>query len=179
MKTDTLKLKLNNFVYDLIDKVFPKGDIISSIGNATAKFYIDQNMYKLDTYFKPFEDVNGEIDTQRFLSLLEENVFSSGVFKLNISKYLPKEVNRFIPCDIVIDKDDIINILTKEEVGCKKGTTMIVKNLFFNTPVRYKFLKKDFTETGYIEDVITRIALDKPDISIKLITTGKTVIQTT
>ena len=115
MKADTLKLKLNNFVYDLIDKVFPKGDIISSIGNATAKFYMDQNMYKLDTYFKPFEDVNGEIDTQRFLSLLEENVFSSGVFKLNISKYLPKEVNRFIPCDMVIDKDDIINILTKEE----------------------------------------------------------------
>ena len=71
------------------------------------------------------------------------------------------------------------NILTKEEVGCKKGTTMIVKNLFFNTPVRYKFLKKDFTETGYIEDVITRIALVNPDISIKLINTGKTVIQTT
>ena len=71
------------------------------------------------------------------------------------------------------------NILTKEEVGCKKGTTMIVKNLFFNTPVRYKFLKKDFTETGYIEDVSTRIALVNPDISIKLINTGKTVIQTT
>ena len=45
-------------------------------------------------------------------------------------------------------------ILEKQEVGCKNGTTMIVKNLFFNTPVRYKFLKKDFTESGYIEDVM-------------------------
>ena len=62
MQTDTLKLKLNNFVYDLIDKVFPKSDILSSIGNATAKFYIDQNMYKLDTYLKPFADVNGDIE---------------------------------------------------------------------------------------------------------------------
>ena len=115
MKVDTLKLKLNNFIYDLIDKVFPKGDIISSIGNATAKFYIDQNMYKLDTYLKPFADVNGDIDTRRFMNLLEENVFSSGVFKLNISKYLPKEVNKFMPCDIIIDKNDITNILTKEE----------------------------------------------------------------
>ena len=114
MKTDELKLRLNNFVYGLVDKVFPKGDLLSSIGNATAKFYIDQNMHKLDTYFKSFEDVNGEIDTNRFLSLLEENVFSSGVFKFNISKYLPPEVNRFIPYDIIIDKNDITSILTKE-----------------------------------------------------------------
>ncbi len=70
------------------------------------------------------------------------------------------------------------NILEKEEAGCKTGTTITVRNLFFNTPVRYKFLKKDYTESGYIEDVITRIALVNPSIAIKLINTGKTVIQT-
>ena len=70
------------------------------------------------------------------------------------------------------------NVLNKEEVGCPTGTTITVKNLFFNTPVRYKFLKKDYTESGYIEDVITRIALVNPNISFKLINTGKTVIQT-
>ena len=70
------------------------------------------------------------------------------------------------------------NILEKEEAGCKTGTTITVRNLFFNTPVRYKFLKKDYTESGYIEDVITRIALVNPHIAIKLINTGKTVIQT-
>lgn len=70
------------------------------------------------------------------------------------------------------------NVLEKEEAGCRTGTTITVKNLFFNTPVRYKFLKKDYTESGYIEDVITRIALVNPNIAIKLINTGKTVIQT-
>ena len=50
--------------------------------------------------------------------------------------------------------------------------------MFFNTPVRYKFLKKDFTEAGYIEDVMTRIALIHPEIAIKLISSGKTIIQT-
>lgn len=70
------------------------------------------------------------------------------------------------------------NILEQEEVGCQTGTSIVVQNLFFNTPVRYKFLKKDYTESGYIEDVITRIALVNPNISIKLINTGKTVIQT-
>jgi len=70
------------------------------------------------------------------------------------------------------------NILDKQEIGCQTGTNIVVKNLFFNTPVRYKFLKKDYTEAGYIEDVITRIALVNPSIAIKLINTGKTVIQT-
>ena len=70
------------------------------------------------------------------------------------------------------------NILNKEEAGCPTGTSITVKNLFFNTPVRYKFLKKDYTESGYIEDVITRIALVNPNIAFKLINTGKTVIQT-
>ena len=76
---------------------------------------------------------------------------------------------------VVVEAGDI---LKKEEAGCRTGTTITVKNLFFNTPVRYKFLKKDYTESGYIEDVITRIALVNPNISIKLINTGKTVIQT-
>ncbi len=70
------------------------------------------------------------------------------------------------------------NILEKSEVGCPVGTSITVTNLFYNTPVRYKFLKKDFTEAGYIEDAITRIALVHPEISIRLINTGKTIIQT-
>ncbi len=70
------------------------------------------------------------------------------------------------------------NILTMEETGCQVGTTITVQNLFFNTPVRYKFLKKDYTESGYIEDAITRLALINPNIAFKLINTGKTIIQT-
>ncbi len=70
------------------------------------------------------------------------------------------------------------NVLSFDEIGCSQGTTITVRNLFFNTPVRYKFLKKDFTESGYIEDVVTRIALVHPEIAIKLISTGKTVLQT-
>ena len=69
-------------------------------------------------------------------------------------------------------------VLNFEDSGCPKGSTITVTDLFFNTPVRYKFLKKDFTEAGYIEDTVTRIALVNPQISIKLINSGKTVIQT-
>ena len=71
------------------------------------------------------------------------------------------------------------NIKEIEEIGAPVGTTITVEELFYNTPVRYKFLKKDYTETGYIEDVITRIALIHPEISFKLINGDKTIIQTT
>ena len=70
------------------------------------------------------------------------------------------------------------NIIEKSETGAGVGTTITVTNLFYNTPVRYKFLRKDFTEAGYIEDAISRIALAHPEIALKLINTGRTVIQT-
>lgn len=70
------------------------------------------------------------------------------------------------------------NIINVEYAGCPVGTTITVTDLFYNTPVRYKFLKKDFTEAGYIEDVVTRIALVHPEISIKLVNSGKVILQT-
>ena len=69
-------------------------------------------------------------------------------------------------------------VLEKGECGCPIGTTIAVQNLFYNTPVRYKFLKKDYTETGYIEDYVTRLALVNTNIQIKLTNSGKTIIQT-
>lgn len=76
---------------------------------------------------------------------------------------------------IVVEGGKILEI---EDSASQKGTTITVSNLFFNTPVRYKFLKKDFTEAGYIEDAVTRIAIANPNIAIKLINGNKTIIQT-
>ena len=56
-----------------------------------------------------------------------------------------------------------------EEVGAPDGTTFLVRNLFFNTPVRRKFLKQAPTEGGYIADLMEHLALSHPDISFKLI----------
>ena len=88
-----------------------------------------------------------------------------------ISKTAENEIGK----KIEVKGGNIINI---EDAGCPQGTTITVTDLFYNTPVRYKFLKKDFTEAGYIEDAVTRIALVHPEISIKLINSGKVIIQT-
>lgn len=76
---------------------------------------------------------------------------------------------------IVVESGDIIE---QEECGAPVGTTITVRELFFNTPVRYKFLKKDFTEGGYIEDAVSRIALINPNISFRMINNKKNVLQT-
>ena len=70
------------------------------------------------------------------------------------------------------------NISEIEETASNQGTTIIVENLFFNTPVRYKFLKNDATETRYIREWVQKVSLANSDRSFKLIIDGKNVFQT-
>lgn len=64
-------------------------------------------------------------------------------------------------------------ILSSDEAGIPNGTSVLVENLFYNTPARRKFLKKDATEAGYITDIMTRFIFAHPEISFKLIADGK------
>ena len=70
------------------------------------------------------------------------------------------------------------NIIGAEETAGKVGTTITVENLFFNTPVRYKFLKQDATEFKYIKELVQKIALANTNVAIKLVNDGKNVFQT-
>lgn len=65
-----------------------------------------------------------------------------------------------------------------EEVGAPDGTTFIVRNLFFNTPVRRKFLKTAMTEASYVTDLLEHIALSRPEISFKYVINGQTKFYT-
>ena len=67
------------------------------------------------------------------------------------------------------------NILNSEECISQIGTSICVENLFFNTPVRYKFLKNDVTELKYIKEWILKVALANPSVAFKLINNGKTI----
>jgi DNA mismatch repair protein MutL len=65
-----------------------------------------------------------------------------------------------------------------EEIGAPEGTTFLVKDLFFNTPARKKFLKTPQTEGTYISDVVERLALSHPEISFKFISNNQTKLHT-
>lgn len=64
------------------------------------------------------------------------------------------------------------------EIGAPNGTTIIAKNIFFNTPARLKFLKTAMTESSYINDLMIRIAMSHPGISFKFISNGKNILDT-
>ena len=66
-------------------------------------------------------------------------------------------------------------IVSKSETGCPDGTTMVVKELFYNTPARMNFLKKDVTEAAHIAETVDRMILGNPCISFKYINAGREI----
>jgi len=69
-------------------------------------------------------------------------------------------------------------IQPQENIGCANGTTVVVSNLFFNTPARRKFLKKPSVEAGYISDCMQKLALANPSLTLRYISNGKIIFQT-
>ncbi len=65
-----------------------------------------------------------------------------------------------------------------DDAGCPTGTTIIIKDLFYNTPARMKFLKKDVTEGSYVSDIVAKTAISHPDVRFSFIRDGKQVLST-
>lgn len=73
---------------------------------------------------------------------------------------------------IVVKGGEIVSV---DDTGCPVGTTVIVEDLFFNTPARLKFLKKSSTESAHIEEMIGKLILANPEISVRFIKDGKEI----
>ena len=96
----------------------------------------------------------------------------SSISKMTI---ISKTNNDTLATKMIVEAGDIIEIT--EDAG-KTGTTIIIENLFFNVPVRYKFLKNDVTEFKHIKSSIEKIAISNPHVSFKLINNGNEVLRT-
>lgn len=129
---------------------------LSVIRHATSKIQTEEDLTKISTL-----GFRGEA-----LSSI------SAVSKLEIyTKTKDEETGTHLVCE----NGEIIDI---DDAGCPNGTTVVVRELFSTVPARMKFLKKDFTEAGYIEDIVSRLALSHPEISVKFINNGKEIIFT-
>ena len=89
---------------------------------------------------------------------------------------LTKTKDAFVGSRYVIEGGEEKNF---EEAGCPSGTTFLIRNLFYNVPARKKFLKTAMTEGGYINELMERMALSRPDVSFKYMNNGKTILHTT
>ena len=70
------------------------------------------------------------------------------------------------------------DLLACRPAGCPEGTSITIENLFFNTPARFKFLKKDSSEAAAVADQLERIALARPDVSFRLVSQGAELLHT-
>lgn len=96
----------------------------------------------------------------------------AAVSRVNI---ITKTENENIGTSLSIEGGEITDF---SEAGGAVGTTIIVRNIFYNTPARMKFLKKDVSEGNYVSAVVEKLALSNPDISFRFIRDGKNVFTT-
>lgn len=99
----------------------------------------------------------------------------SSIAAVSQVELISKPQQQFIGSRYLIEGGKEISL---EEVGAPDGTTFLVKNLFYNTPARRKFLKTPQTEAGYISDLMERLALSHPDVSFKFINNGQIRLHT-
>lgn len=96
----------------------------------------------------------------------------AAVSKVNL---ITKTANEEMGTSISIEGGQIMDI---SDAGCAVGTTMIVRELFYNTPARMKFLKKDSSEGNFVAGAVEKLALSHPEISFRFIRDGKQVFTT-
>ena len=120
---------------------------------ATSKIYTDQDLFSINTLGFRGEALPSIAAVSRFEMVTRHQAADSGT-------------------DIVVDGGKIKNVF---ETGAPTGTMITVKQLFFNTPARRKFLKSVATEMSHIADNVARIALARPDVQFRLVHNNKTV----
>lgn len=88
---------------------------------------------------------------------------------------ITRKADNEIGCHVEIAGGELIS---RDEAGCPVGTTIMVKNIFYNTPARMKFLKKDVSEANAVAAIVEKIAISNPQIAFKFIRDGKIDLQT-
>ncbi|WP_129597135.1 DNA mismatch repair endonuclease MutL [Anaerophilus nitritogenes] len=114
-------------------------------------------------------------DLNRVMSLGFRGEALASIVSVSQVELITKVEDSYVGTQIQIHGGEVIY---KKEVGCPKGTTFIVKNLFYNVPARLKFLKANTTETAYISDLVTKFSLAYPNISFRFINNGTIVFTT-
>lgn len=114
-------------------------------------------------------------DLYRIRSLGFRGEALASISHVSMVEVMTKTKNGFGGIHAIVEKGEIIS---KEPIGCPKGTTIIVKDLFYNLPVRKEFLKSDLIESNQISDIVYRVALGNLNTSFKFIRDNKVVLKT-
>ncbi|MDR1067439.1 MAG: DNA mismatch repair endonuclease MutL [Clostridiales bacterium] len=119
--------------------------------------------------------ISSEEDLENILSLGFRGEALSSIAAVSQVELITRAENEEIGCAIHVNGG---RCEAQREAGVSQGTTVIARNIFFNTPARRKFLKKPSAESGYITEMMQRFAIGRPEIAFKYINNGAEMIVT-
>lgn len=114
MKMDEVKLRINQFIHGTIDLYIPPTTFFDKMKHATAKLWVDQNIWKLYNILDKFGDQNGEIDIEKVVTYYEETIFENGELRLDVKTMIPRQydwINEYLPNKIIVFKKEDLNYL--------------------------------------------------------------------
>ncbi len=136
--------------------IHPEDIMLAFSKHATSKIQNDDDLFDIHTFGFRGEALASIISIAKVTCITRTKDFENGT-------------------KVVCENSEVHQVKT----GCAIGTIMEVKDLFYNLPVRLKFLKSSNTEFSYIQEIVQNIALSHPEVSIELKKQGKTILKTT
>lgn len=119
--------------------------------------------------------IHSKNDLDKILTLGFRGEALASICAVSKTEVLSKVIDQNYGTHYVIEgSEEKIN----EKIGCPDGTTIVVRDIFYNVPARLKFLKKDVTEGNAVSGVVSKLALSHPEVSFKLIRDNKTELVT-
>ena len=112
MRKEELKYSIKQYVLQLINDVLPESGILGKLSNITAKYWVEQNQWRLDEILSVFTDKDGCIDTEKLAEMYEDVLFENGELRLSLKEIAPDAIQAMLPDKIMIFKrDDLYKIL--------------------------------------------------------------------
>jgi hypothetical protein len=112
MKKEELKYSIKQYALQLINDVLPESGILGKLSNKTAKYWVEQNQWRLDEILSAFTDKDECIDTQKLAEMYEDVLFENGELRLSLKEIAPESLKTMLPDKIMIfKKDDLYKLL--------------------------------------------------------------------
>ena len=111
MRKEELEYSIKQYVFQLINDVLPESGLLSKLGNVTAKYWVEQNQWRLDEILSVFTDKDGCINTEKLAEMYENVLFENGELRLSLKEIAPDSVKTMLPDKIMIFKRDDLHRL--------------------------------------------------------------------
>lgn len=102
MRKEEISFSIKTYVYKLIDDMMPADGILGKIENATAKYWVEQNQWRLDKILSSLTDQNGEIDPNQLIEQYKKVLFEDGELRLSTKEIVPEVYKNILPDKIVV-----------------------------------------------------------------------------